>query len=248
MRFDGRSILVTGGLGELGLAIAEALAERGARVTLLDREDPADAVARLCAAGCQAFGVRADVAREEEVRAAMSAAAGHWGGLDGLVNNAADFIGFKPTQATGVEEWDRLFAVDARGTFLCVREALPYLKQSRCGRVVNIGSGSADGGTPMLLAHLSAKGAVASMTRGLASELGAHGICVNAVVPGLFETRRARELAPPFIWDQERQRQALSDRNTRKEDVVGPVLMLLSDHAARITGHCLHVNSGSRYA
>jgi NAD(P)-dependent dehydrogenase (short-subunit alcohol dehydrogenase family) len=100
----------------------------------------------------------------------------------------------------------------------------------------------------MLLAHLSAKGAVASLTRGLASEFGAFGITVNAVIPGLFETRRAREEAPAFRWDRERERQALRDRNTRVSDVVGPVLMLLSDHASRITGQCIHVNSGSRYA
>lgn len=248
MNFEDRSIVVTGGLGELGFAIAEALAARAARVTLLDRVDPGERAATLRAAGHRAFGVRADIAREDEVRAAIGACAEYWGGIDGLVNNAAAFAGFKPAEATSVAEWDELLAVDVRGTFLCVREALPHLKASGRGRIVNIGSGSSDSGTPMLLSHLTAKGAVASMTRGLASELGAHGITVNAVIPGLFETRQARELAPPFLWEAERARQALRDRNTRKEDVVGPVLMLLSDHAARITGQCLHVNSGSRYA
>ena len=247
MRFDGRRVVVTGGLGELGFAIAHALATRGARVTLLDRDDPASGVAKLTEAGCEAFGVRADVANEPEVRDAIAATAAHWGGIDGLVNSAGAFIGFKPAWTISVAEWDQVFAVDARGTFLCVREALPHLKASACARVVNIGSDSADAGTPLLLAHLSAKGAVASLTRGLASELGAFGITVNAIIPGLFETRAARQLAPAFLWEHERNRQALRDRNTRVDDVVGPVLMLLSDHASRISGQCIHVNSGSRY-
>lgn len=248
MRFDGSSIVVTGGLGELGFAIAEALAARGARPTLLDREDPTDRVAQLVASGVEAFGVRADVGNEREVRAAMAASAERWGGIDGLVNNAASFIGFKPAERIQVDEWDEVFRVDVRGSFLCARESLPWLKRSERPRIVNIGSGSSDSGTPMLLAHLSAKGAVASLTRGLASELGAFGITVNAVIPGLFDSERTRQLAPDFIWERERQNQALSDRNTDKRDIVGPVLMLLSEHAARITGQCLHVNSGSRFS
>lgn len=248
MRFDGRSVAITGGQGELGFAIAEGLAARGARVALLDREDPAPAVARLLAAGHEAFGVRADVADEAQVEAAIAAAAARFGGLDGLVNNAGAFIGFKPAREISVAEWQRVFAVDAQGSFLCARAALPWLTKSGRGRIVNIGSDSSDAGTPGLLAHLCAKGAVASLTRGLASELGAFGITVNAVIPGLFETRRARAEAPAFLWERERERQALRDRNTRVEDVVGPVLMLLSDHAARVTGQCIHVNSGSRYA
>jgi NAD(P)-dependent dehydrogenase (short-subunit alcohol dehydrogenase family) len=205
-------------------------------------------VERLRSAGHEAFGVRADVAREEEVGAAIGAAAAHWGALDGLVNNAGGFIGFKPAAAIRVDEWNRVFAVDALGSFLCARAALPHLEKSGRGRIVNIGSDSSDAGTPGLLAHLSAKGAVASLTRGLASELGAFGITVNAVIPGLFETQSAKAEAPPALWERERERQALRDRNTRVEDVVGPVLMLLSDYAARITGQCIHVNSGSRYA
>jgi NAD(P)-dependent dehydrogenase (short-subunit alcohol dehydrogenase family) len=248
MNFEGRSIVVTGALGELGYAIALALAIREARVTLLDRADPTEAAEQLRAAGYRAFGAQADISHEEALRRAIWAAAEHWGGIDGLVNNAAAFAGFKPFEATSVTEWDEMLAVDVRGTFLCVREALPHLKASGRGRVVNIGSGSSEAGTPMLLSHLTAKGAVASMTRGLASELGAYGITVNAVIPGLFETRRAKQQAPPFLWEAERAKQALRDRNTQVQDVVGPVLMLLSDHAARITGQCLHVNSGSRYA
>jgi NAD(P)-dependent dehydrogenase (short-subunit alcohol dehydrogenase family) len=248
VRFDGRKVAVTGGLGELGFAIAEALARRGARVVLLDREDGAAAVEKLAADGLEAFGVRADVADEAQVEAAIAAAAARWGGLDGLVNNAGAFIGFKPARAIRAAEWQQVFAVDALGSFLCARAALPYLEKSGRGRIVNIGSDSSDAGTPGLLAHLSAKGAVASLTRGLASEFGASGITVNAVIPGLFETERAREQAPAFLWERERERQALRDRNTRVEDVVGPVLMLLSDHAARVTGQCIHVNSGSRYA
>jgi NAD(P)-dependent dehydrogenase (short-subunit alcohol dehydrogenase family) len=248
VRFDKNSIVVTGGLGELGFAIAEALAGRGARVTLLDRADPTERIAQLIASGGEAFGVRADVTNENEVSAAMAATAERWGGIDGLVNNAAGFIGFKSVEQTQVEEWEEIFRVDACGSFLCVRESLSWLKLSDRPRIVNIGSGSSDSGTPMLLSHLSAKGAVASMTRGLASELGAYGITVNAVIPGLFESKSTRALAPPFIWEREREKQALSDRNTDKRDVVGPVLMLLSEHAARITGQCLHVNSGSRFA
>jgi len=248
VRFDGRCVVITGGIGELGFAVAEALARRGARVALLDREDAGAAVARLRDAGYEAVGVRADVSDEAQVEAAIATAAARWGGLDGLVNNAGAFIGFKSARETSAAEWNRVFAVDACGSFLCARAALPWLEKSGRGRIVNIGSDSSDAGTPGLLAHLSAKGAVASLTRGLASEFGAFGISVNAVIPGLFESRRSRQEAPAFIWERERERQALRDRNTRVEDVVGPVLMLLSDYAARVTGQCIHVNSGSRYA
>ncbi len=162
--------------------------------------------------------------------------------LDGLVNNAAiTNSGGRTLEELDVETWDRVMAVNVRGTWLMTRACLPLLRKSK-GKVVNIASDTAMWGAPKLLAYISSKGAVIAMTRGMARELGPDGVTVNAIAPGLTEVE-ATEYVP-----QERHRHYLQGRALKRaqqpEDACGALLFLLSEDAAFMTGQVIPVNGG----
>jgi NAD(P)-dependent dehydrogenase (short-subunit alcohol dehydrogenase family) len=145
-----------------------------------------------------------------------------------------------------MDEWRRLFDVNVFGPARCARAALPLLRQSRAGRIVNIASGAAFKGIPFLLHYVSSKGAILAMTKGLARELGAEGITVNAVAPGFT-------LSPSVLDNKEQMDStralALLGRTIKRDeypdDVVGAVLFLASDDAAFMTGQTLVVDGGT---
>ena len=166
------------------------------------------------------------------------------GGVDGLVNCAAiaTGIGGKTADEIDVETWDRVMTVNVRGTWLAVRAFSPALRAAGNGKIVNIASDTAMWGAPRLLHYVASKGAVISMTRALARELGNDGIAVNAIAPGLTLVE-ATEYVP-----KERHRQYVDgramNREQQPEDVTGTVLYLLSDAADFVTGQLLPVNGG----
>jgi NAD(P)-dependent dehydrogenase (short-subunit alcohol dehydrogenase family) len=237
----GKRVLVTGAARGLGRAFAEAISEAGARVVLADILEPQG---REAASELRQDFVPLDLADPRSVADGVAAAAGALGGLDGLVNNAAvaTGIGGKSFDAIEPETWDRVMDVNVRGTWLVTRAAAPYLRRSGKGRIVNIASDTALWGAPLLLHYVASKGAVIAMTRALARELGADGVAVNAVAPGLTIVE-ATDYVP-----EERHRLYVENRAMRRrqmpEDVVGAVLFLLSDEAAFVTGQLLPVNGG----
>ena len=178
-----RRILITGGARGLGRAFAQAAITAGARVAVADILEDAG---RTTASEIGAVFVPLDLTSRASIDACVKAAATALDGLDGLINNGAiTSSGGKTLEELDPETWDCVMAVNVRGTWLATRTALPYLRSSRHGRVVNIASDTALWGAPRLLAYVASKGAVIAMTKSMARELGADGITVNAIAPGL---------------------------------------------------------------
>jgi len=235
-----RRILITGGARGLGRAFAEAAIAAGARVAVADVLEEAG---RATASEIGAIFAPLDLASSESIASGINAAAKALDGLDGLVNNGAiTSSGGKTLEELDLETWDRVMAVNVRGTWLATRAALPHLRTSRNGRVVNIASDTALWGAPRLLAYVASKGAVIAMTRSMARELGSDGVTVNAVAPGLTVVE-ATEYVPV-----ERHQLYLGGRAIARaqvpSDVCGAVVYLLSDAAAFVTGQLLAVNGG----
>jgi NAD(P)-dependent dehydrogenase (short-subunit alcohol dehydrogenase family) len=235
-----RRIVITGAARGLGRAFAEHAIAAGARVVVADiLEDAGRATARETGA---AF-VPLDLASPASIDACIARAAAALGGLDGLVNNGAiTSSGGKTLEALDLDVWDRVMTVNVRGTWLATRAALPHLRASGSGRVVNIASDTALWGAPRLLAYVASKGAVVAMTKSMARELGPDASTVNAVAPGLTLVE-ATEHVPA-----ERHRLYVEGRAISRaqvpEDVSGAVTYLLSAGAGFVTGQLLAVNGG----
>ncbi len=189
MGLEGRSAVVTGGGRGIGAEAARALAAAGARVAVSARtQKEIDAVAaELVAAGHEAVAVPCDVTDPEAVRALREAAEKALGPIDILVNNAGAASSARFVQTT-LEEWNRLLAINATGTFLCTREVLPGMIERGWGRVVNVASVAGRTAMPYISAYAASKHAVIGLTRAVAAEVAARGVTVNAICPGYVDT------------------------------------------------------------
>jgi len=242
---QGRRVLITGGAGGLGLAFAEAAARAGARVAIADlRADTVQAAAaNLREQGLPVDGLALDLREPHSITACVEAAVERLGGLDGLVNNAAvTDSGGKPGEALDIATWDLVMQVNVRGAWLMTNACLPALRASGRGAVVNLASDTPLWGAPNLLAYTASKGALIAMTRTLARELGADGITVNAIAPGLVEVE-ATAYVPAERHELYRRQRAIQ-RAQLPADVSGAVLFALSDLSRFVTGQTLPVNGG----
>lgn len=241
----GRRILVTGAARGLGFAFAQALCEQGARLAMADLREEllAQSVARLCAQGCEAHGFGLDAGDPQSIALCAQQAVQALGGLDGLVNNAAvTDSGGKGMDDIGLDKWDQVMNVNVRGVWLMTRACRAALRGSGRGAIVNLASDTALWGAPNLMAYVASKGAVMAMTRSMARELGADGITINAVAPGLVLVE-ATEYVPEHRHRLYIDQRALQ-REQRPEDVSGAVVYALSDGARFVTGQVLPVNGG----
>jgi NAD(P)-dependent dehydrogenase (short-subunit alcohol dehydrogenase family) len=249
-RLEGRTAIVTGGAAGIGRHYARALAAEGARVVIADVADGAEAVAEIAAAhgGDAATSVACDVSREDEVKALVARAVGRYGAIDILVNNAALFapLAQTPVQDIDVDLWDKVFAVNVRGVFLMVKHVAPHMIARRSGKIVNIGSGTVYKGLPGMAHYTASKGAIATLTRTLSRELGAHGICVNTLSPGLILSETLLESG---THDDALQARVVATRAFRRDafpaDLVGALVFLASADSDFVTGQTLAVDGGS---
>jgi NAD(P)-dependent dehydrogenase (short-subunit alcohol dehydrogenase family) len=248
MRLKNRVAIVTGGATGIGLAISRRLAEEGAAVVIADIKGAAEAAAGLSGANRQVIPIEIDVASEDGVARLASGTIDRLGRIDILVNNAAvsASLALTPFEKLTVAEWRHVLDVNTIGTFLCCRAVAPHMRARKSGRIVNIASGTAFKGAPFLLHYVASKGAVISMTRSLARELGSDNVTVNAVSPGY--TLSEGNLDNPDFLAAHRQAAIAGrvlQRDAYPDDLVGAVAFLASDDAAFMSGQILAVDGGS---
>ncbi len=236
--------VVTGaGLG-MGEGIARLFAAEGAQVVVSDKDAATGvaAAARIAAEGGHARFVRADVRREAECRALIDETVEAFGRLDVLVNNAG--INTRGSlESTTVETWDDVFAVNVRGAFVCMQQAVRYMKERRRGSIVNIGSINAYIGEPKLMAYSASKGALMTLTKNTAGDVNRHRIRVNQINPGwtLTPSEHAVKLqeGKGEGWLEEAVRTRPFGRLLFPADVARAALFFASDDSECVTGTVL---------
>ena len=219
MTVSGKRIVVTGGARGIGAALADELRSRHAEVITADLLPGAD--------------VMCDVSDDAQVANLFAGAAP----LDGLVNSAALLVDRQPFDEIALDEWDRMFAVNVRGSFLCARAAAAAMGD-RGGSIVNVASETALTGSHGFVHYVASKGAVLAMTRALANELGRFAIRVNCVAPGFTPTPGSEVLGP---YDPSR---TPLGRVMQPDDLLGTFCYLLSDDSAFVSGQTIVVNGG----
>ncbi|SDM41211.1 gluconate 5-dehydrogenase [Oryzisolibacter propanilivorax] len=245
---SGRTALVTGGSRGLGLQMAQALGEAGARVLISSRKaaDLEQAAAQLQAAGIDAQWIAADCAHEADIQRLASDALARLGRVDILVNNAGASWG-APAEEHPVAAWDKVMNLNVRGYFLLSQAvARADMIPRGSGRILNIASIAGLGGNPVemrTIAYNTSKGAVLNFTRALAGEWGVHGITVNAICPGFFKTKMASVLIET-LGEEKMAAQAPLRRLGDDEDLKGITLLYASDAGKHITGQWLAVDGG----
>ena len=240
----GRTIVVTGGATGIGQAFAIGAAAQGANVVVADMNVADETVATIEAAGGKALAVHVDVADNASVQTMAASALKRFGRIDGLVNNAAYFreVKLTPFEELDPVQWDRIFAVNVKGVWQCCKAVMPAMRAQKSGAIVNIASVVALAGQPGYLHYVASKGAVLSMTKGLAKECGPHGVRVNVIAPGFVITDATKNR--PIEWQQSFLKARAISREQRPDDLVGTALYLLSDLSGFVSGQTLVVDGG----
>jgi NAD(P)-dependent dehydrogenase (short-subunit alcohol dehydrogenase family) len=240
VRFEGRRVLVTGGSRGIGRAIVDAFAAEGAHVAIHSSRRPVDVSAPHVA-------VTGDVADPAAVELFVASAADALGGLDVLVNNAGIYDELDPLTASYADwqdNWRRTIDVNLLGPAWVTFCALPHLRASGRGKVVNVGSRGASRGEPTAVAYGAAKAGLTAMGQSLAQALAPHGVSVGSVLPGFVDTDMATHVLAGPRGDEVRA-QSPAGRVGRPEEVAAAVLFLAADGTEWSTGAVLDVNGAS---
>lgn len=245
-----KCVIVTGGGSGIGAAAAFAFAAAGYDIVVnySRNREGAEAVADRCRIrGVDAICIRGDIADDADCRSIAEAAVKHFGRIDALVNNAGvtRYAEATDLEASNAEDFDYIFDVNVVGTYQMIRAAVPHLKQAELGSIVNVSSDSAFSGSGSSLAYAASKGAINTMTMGLARTL-APRVRVNSVCPGFVDTTWA------LSWHDEASysdfKANLIDASPLKSipdaaDIADAILWL-SDRASKVTGQCIVIDSG----
>ena len=246
-RLAGRVALVTGASRGFGRAIALAFAAEGARLAanyLASERQVKEVAAEAERLGAEVIALRGDVAREDDARALVAATLDRFGQIDILVNNAGIMVR-GPLLDMPADGYRRMLDVNVTGTILCTRHALPAMIEKKHGRVINLSSQLAQRpvGGGGFAAYAATKGAIESLTRVLAAEVGGHGITVNAISPGGIDTDMSRDVMTP-----EYRARRLAELPLRRfgsvDDVAYCAVVLAADEAGYLTGQILHPSGG----
>jgi len=246
---EGLRVMITAGAAGIGLAIAKAFADDGARVHICDVDDGAlEAFSKACP---DARATRADVASLSDVDALFDAAVGWLGGLDVLINNAGIAGPTGRVEDIDPQDWDRSLAININGQFYCTRRAVPLLKAAGGGSIVNLSSSAGVMGFPLRTPYAASKWAVVGLTKSLSMELGEFGIRVNAICPGAVAGPRIDRViaadAEARGLPLETVRQSYLNQNSLREfiqpeSIAREVLFLCSPAGNQITGQALSVD------
>lgn len=241
MRLENKVAIVTGAASGIGRATAELFASEGARVLAVDLNEQLLRDAHASTPGIVVL--RADIAKEGAAESIINATVMQFGGVDILVNNAG-VGGNALAEVMTIEEWDRVFSVNIRGTFMLCRAAIPQLRARGGGRIVSVASVMAEHTDYGLAAYAASKAGIAGLTRTLALELGKFGITANYVLPGAIYTGMTRQ-----SFDQDHIRQVWEKKAALKRlgqpiDIARGILFLASEDGGFVTGHGLTIDGG----
>jgi 3-oxoacyl-[acyl-carrier protein] reductase len=243
-RVNEKVAIVTGGAQGIGQGICLRLAEEGARVAIFDMnlEEARKTAQEIERAGGTALTLKVDVTKSAEVEAAVKQVVSKFGKVDILVNNAGVAVSSSVSKMSE-ETWDKVQDVNLKGAFLCCRAVIPYMKERRSGKIVNIASIAALRGGIGLAHYSASKAGLVALTQGLAMELGHRNINVNAVGPGIISTSLLEQMTSPELREHFKSNIPLR-RIGVPRDIADAVLFLVSDEASYITGQCLYVCGG----
>jgi pyridoxal 4-dehydrogenase len=240
MNLEDRVAIVTGAAQGIGRAIAEKLDAEGATVAVADVNAEG---AEEAAAGLErGQAIECDVSSEESVNAMVSAVLEEHGKVDALVNNAA-IVPFISWDEVDLDHWRKIIDTNLTGVYLCTRAVDAPMRDAGYGRIVNIVSNTILAGTPNMAAYVAAKGGVWGFTRALATELGPHGINVNAVAPGLTATEGVLDSPHKEAFEFVQTLQAIP-RRAESADIAPMVAFLCSEETEWVTGQMVVVDGG----
>jgi NAD(P)-dependent dehydrogenase (short-subunit alcohol dehydrogenase family) len=246
-QLTGRSIIVTGAAQGIGATFALALAAQGAKVAVCDVQAPDQTVQRIRERGGESLGDICDVTDAAAVARFVAHVDHTFGGIHGLVNNAALFATLPKRRLEDVEsaEFDRVMAVNVRGAFECARAVTPIMRRQGYGKIVNIASGTVFKGQVMMLTYVTSKGALVAMTRCLARELGPAGIRANCLAPGFTMSEGVKEQEDWVTAGQATVASRCLRREQVPEDLTGALAFLLAPGSDFMTGQTVVVDGGS---
>jgi 3-oxoacyl-[acyl-carrier protein] reductase len=244
---DNKVAIVTGGANGLGKAYSLRMAKEGAKVVVADiAEKEAQAVAgEIKKAGGSAIALNTDVTSEAATQKMAEETVKAFGRIDALVNNAGFYHGLTRGSFDQIPlaEWDKMFDVSAKGTWLCTRAVFPQMKKQGKGKIINIASEACFAPTKGLVHYTAAKSAVIGISRVLDGELGQYNICVNVVAPGVIDTPATRSYVNMEKLDTG---SVPMGRFGVPEDIVGAVVFFASDDSDFISGQTLLINGARR--
>lgn len=241
-----RTVLITGGSRGIGRACVRYFALAGADIafTYYENKKSADKLIAELKSGIRVKAYSADLRESESIKDTVTSAINDFAKIDILVNNAGIWK-FGESDKLSLEDWEETLKINLTGTFLFTKFIVPYMKENRFGRIINITSTAGQRGEAYHSHYAASKGGIIAFTKSLAAELGGFNITVNSVAPGWVLT----DMTDEVFADEEYKEKVISEIPLHKiaspEDIAGPVIFLASDLAGHINGEILNVNGGS---
>lgn len=240
---SGKVAVVTGASRGLGRAMAEGLAQAGADIVITDVLDTAEAVKAIEKIGRKALGLKVDISKKSDVEMMVKKTVEMFGKIDILINNAGIFK-TAPAESMSEEDWDKVIAVNLKGTFLCAQAAGQQMIKQKSGNIINVASiaglmaftGSAE--------YNASKAGVILMTKTMAMEWGKKGIRVNAICPGLFHTDMTKDFDKDKAFMESIRQKVPLGRGGDPKELAGAAVYLASEASSYMTGHALVVDGG----
>lgn len=247
IRFDNKVVLVTGASSGIGRACAKEFAKAGAKVVVhynVSKTDADAVVNTIVEGGGDAIALQADVSQKPEVERLVRETLDQYGTIDILINNAGALIKRQNLEEMKEELWDEVMDVNLKSIFLVAQAVIPIMKARKYGKIINLTSIAARMGGGVGAGHYSAsKGGILTLSKNMAKELAPYNIIVNAISPGIIDTRFHERFTSPEVFKKFVDTVVLKRAGT-SEEVAWPIMFLCTEYAAYIVGETIEINGG----